>query len=77
MSKWIDDEFWPCPFCNKETILIRNIKSVTRTYKTSWGGSKPGIKKSRPQIIIRVEKCSNCNKSTEEIEKKWKEEGYI
>lgn len=73
-----DVEMWDCPFCGKKSVLkIMNLPKTFRQYKTTWGGSRPGIKVTQPQFIIQFNECPNCKKTVEEIEKKWKEEGLI
>ena len=46
-------------------------------YKTSEDGSKHGWKKTQAHIVIQVKECSNCKKTAEEIDKKWREENLI
>jgi len=72
-----ETQIWDCPFCGKNVLPCDYIPRTLRPYKTSWGGSKPGWKRSMEQIVVRFEKCPNCGKSAEEIEKRWKEEGIL
>lgn len=61
-------QIWDCPFCGKNTIQILYFPSSARPYKTTWGGSKPGYKVSKEQIIVQSG-CKECGKSQEEVEK--------
>ena len=70
-------QIWDCPFCGKNVLTCKYIPRTLRPYKTSWGGSKPGYKRSMEQLIIQFEECPNCKKSVEEIKKKWREEGIL
>jgi len=72
-----ETQVWDCPFCGKNVLVCDYIPRTLRPYKTSWGGSKPGYKRSMEQLIIRFQECPNCKKSAEEIEKKWKEMGIL
>lgn len=72
-----ETQIWDCPFCGKNTIVVDYLPRTLRPYKTSWGGSKPGWKKSMEQIILRVNECNNCKKTSSDIEKKFHEEGIM
>lgn len=63
-----EKQIWDCPFCGKNTIQVVFFPRSIRPYKTSWGGSKPGWKISKEQVIVQSG-CSACGKSLEEVEK--------
>lgn len=75
----LQQDYWPCPFCNKGTIevLIRPSVLSAKRSRSAAAGSKISWKRTKEEIVILTEKCSNCGKSREEIEKKWREEGII
>ncbi|MEM5811604.1 MAG: hypothetical protein QW641_02205 [Candidatus Aenigmatarchaeota archaeon] len=69
---------WECPFCNAETIKVVIRPTVTVVKRTGMrSGKKTQILKSKGETLVLSERCSNCNKSREEITKKYKEIGYI
>jgi len=40
-------------------------------------GRSTKMSKSSEEVVITTEKCPECGKTAEEIEKKWREEGVI
>jgi len=63
---------YPCPFCDKETleVIYRPNKAANRSQ--SAAGSKTIWRRVEEGIFLLSEKCSNCGKTAEEIERKWK-----
>jgi len=64
---------YPCPFCGKETLEVlwwpshksaRTSRSAVAR-KTTWKREDEGL-------VLLSEKCPNCGKSDEEIERRWK-----
>lgn len=74
---FMDIQMWDCPFCGKSVLTCGFIPRTLRPYKTSWGGSKPGYKRTMEQLVIQFQECPNCKKSSDEIQKKWKEMGVL
>lgn len=71
-------EYLECPFCKKGTIQFLYKPSVYSAKRTSCrAGKSTKMSKSSEQVIISTQKCPECGKTAEEIEKKWKEEGVI
>ena len=74
---FMQTQIWDCPFCGKNVLTCGYIAQTLRPYKTTWGGSKPGYKRSKEQLIIQYNECPNCKKSADDIQKKWKEMGIL
>lgn len=76
---FVQKDYWPCPFCDKGIIevLVRPSTLSAKRSRSAAAGSKTSWHRTREEIVILSEKCPNCGKSEEEIEKKWKEEGII
>jgi len=68
---------WPCPFCEKETLLVltwpshhsANVSRSAIAKSTRW-------KKEPEGFVLLSEKCSNCGKTEKEIKRKWAELGW-
>ena len=70
---------YPCPFCNEETLEVLwwpSHKAIKRT-RSAAGGSKTTWKRMPEGLVLLSEKCSNCGATAKEINKKWKELGWI
>jgi hypothetical protein len=71
-------DYWPCPFCDKGIIEILTRPPTFSLKRVKSGKGRATIpRKSKEEIVILTSKCSNCGRSKEEIEKKWREEGII
>ncbi len=62
------DSSLKCPFCDKGDIKATIYPRTLHHVKTSWGGSKPGIKINEERIVVRTD-CLICGKSKNEIQK--------
>jgi hypothetical protein len=63
------EEYWYCPFCQKQTIKVfynPKHKEVTRTSGTGTSGNETRYRSRK--LIMLSEKCSNCGKTKKEIE---------
>jgi len=65
---------YPCPFCDKETILVlyRPSYKAARRSRSAGAGGKTTWRRVSEGITILVDKCPNCGKTAREIERKWK-----
>ena len=64
-----------CPFCEQEVLEIIWWPSHTAAHKSqsAAAGSKVTWSKKAEGHVLISEKCPNCGKTKEEIEKAWKE----
>jgi hypothetical protein len=63
------EQFWYCPFCQKQTIKVfyyPKHREVRRISGTGQSGSQTIHK--NPRLIVLSEKCSSCGKTKNEIE---------
>ena len=75
---FLQHEYLECPFCKKGTIQFLYKPSVYSAKRTSCrAGRSTKMSKSSEEVVITTEKCPECGKTAEEIEKKWREEGVI
>jgi hypothetical protein len=75
---FIQEEWLECPFCKRGVIKFLYKPSVYSAKRTSCrAGKSTTIRKSSEEVIISTDKCPECGKMAEEIEKKWSEEGVI
>lgn len=74
----IEDEYLPCPFCDKGQIWCGHVPSrVNVKYsRTATFGKTKNKSKSREIWMVRSG-CSKCGKSQEEVEKGLLEKGLI
>jgi hypothetical protein len=65
---------YPCPFCEQETILVvyRPSFKAAKSSRSAAAGGKTTWKRVEEEITILSEKCSNCGKTSKEIERKWR-----
>jgi len=69
---------WECPFCNAETIKVVVRPTVTTIKRTGMrSGKKTQLIRSKGEILILSEECSNCKAKKNDIIKKYKEIGYV
>jgi hypothetical protein len=71
-------DMWDCPFCEKTTISVTHYPksvSVKRSKTASLPGSK-GYHVNRDVYVISSG-CSNCHKSSNEVEDELKRTGMI
>ena len=75
---FIQRDYWECPFCGQPTIEVLLRPAVFSAKRSaSRSGRKITMRKTREEMVILSEKCSNCGKTREEIEKVWKKEGIL
>ena len=71
----LQQDYWPCPFCGKGIIEVLIRPSVLSAKRTACrAGKSTSLRRTKEEVVVLTEKCSNCGKSKEEIEKKWREE---
>lgn len=73
-----DENTLECPFCGKGLIsymLRSGIRSAQRT--SCRAGKQTKMVRIADVLIIKTEKCTICGKSSEEIERKWREENIF
>ena len=65
------EQIWFCPFCQKQTIKVFYRPSFKKKI-TIRGSGQSGSKavRTKPELTILSEKCSNCGKTKSEIEPK-------
>lgn len=61
-----------CPFCDKGDVKATIYPRTLHRVKTSWGGSKPGIRINEERVIVQTD-CPSCAKSKDEIQRAFKE----
>lgn len=71
MALNVEEIILECPFCKSLTIKVLHKLPSLREYKTSWGGSKPGWKKTQEEFIVQSG-CSNCGKSEADVKQAFK-----
>jgi len=75
---FLQHEYLECPFCKKGTIQFLHQPSVYSPKRTNCrAGKSTKMSKSSEEVVITTDKCPECGKTAEEIEKKWREEGVI
>jgi len=75
---FLQQEWLECPFCKKGVIKFLYKPSVYSARRTSCrAGRSTTMNKSSEGVVITTEKCPNCGKTAEEIEKKWRKEDII
>lgn len=73
----LQEENYPCPFCDKGIIEVL-VRRASYKYRRTYGAGKSSIlKRIGEKVVVTTEKCSECGKGAEEIEKKWVEQGVI
>ena len=75
---FLQHQYLECPFCKKGIIKFLYKPSAYSAKRTSCrAGKSTSMRKSSDEVIITTEKCTECGKTAEEIEKKWREECII
>ena len=75
---FLQQEWLECPFCKKGIIKFLYKPGVYSARRTSCrAGKSTSMSKSSEEVIISTQKCPECGKTSEEIAKKWREEGVI
>jgi rubredoxin len=71
--RFLEEDYWDCPFCQKGKIkvLIRPSFLQIRRSRSAAAGTKTKWYKSREEFIVLSAECPNCHKKREEIEKEW------
>lgn len=68
---------WPCPYCEKETLLVLWWPSHKEArISRSAVAKSTTLKRKKEGLILLSEKCANCGKPAKEIERKWAELGW-
>jgi len=71
-------DYWPCPFCDKGIIEVLIRPPVLSAKRTACrAGRSTSWHRMREEVVILSDKCPQCGKSKEEIEKKWRDDGFI
>jgi len=54
------------------------IRPPSYRHQRTYGAGKGSIfKKINEQVVITTQKCSNCEKTVDEIEREWRKKGIL